>query len=154
MYPNRCAECGGAIVASLDDVLFEVRGESVPVPGIEHGLCRECGEEYFSLESAERLQREAIRLSKHARGLLSPDEIRALRRSLGLSQAAFEDLLGVGPKTVIRWEKGTVYQSATTDRLMRLIRAMPDVASLLESGELYEVATGPASETLVHRASG
>jgi HTH-type transcriptional regulator/antitoxin MqsA len=141
LYPEKCAECGGSVVVSGDDVFFEVRGESVRVPGIEHGLCEQCADEYFSLEATERLQREAIRLSKHARGLLSPEEIRAIRHALALSQVAFEDLLGVGPKTVVRWEKGTVYQSATADRLMRLTRAMPEVARALASGELYAAAS-------------
>jgi len=54
-----------------------------------------------------------------------------------MSQAAFEELLGVGPKTVIRWEKGTVFQGATADRLMRLLRTQPELARVLASGELY-----------------
>lgn len=153
MYPAKCGECGGAVTASHDDVTFEVRGESIRVPGIEHGACELCGEEYFSLESTERLQTEAIRRSKEARGLLSPEEIRALRRSLGLTQIAFEDLLGVGPKTVVRWEKGTVYQSATADRLMRLIRARGDVAGVLASGELYRDAKVHPARLSVGRSS-
>ena len=116
---------------------FSVRGETLSVPGIEHGACIACDEVYLSLDGAERLQREAIRQSKAARGLLAPDEIRSLRHSLSLSQAAFERLLGVGAKTVVRWEKGTVFQSATADRLMRLLRAIPELADTLSSGELY-----------------
>jgi len=72
-----------------------------------------------------------------ARGLLTPDEIRDLRRSLGVAQAALERLLGVGPKTVVRWEKGTVFQSATADRLMRLLIAKPELVSLLAGKALY-----------------
>ncbi len=137
MYPKKCGECGGAVRVSRDPIGFVVRGESVVVPDIEHGACAACGEEYLTLDAAETLQKEAIRRSKHARGLLSPDDIRALRRSLALSQAAFEGLLGVGPKTVVRWEKGTVFQSATADRLMRLLMVEPRLAALLHGDELY-----------------
>ncbi len=76
-------------------------------------------------------------MSRVARGLLTPDEIREIRRSFAMSQAAFEDLLGAGPKTVVRWEKGSVFQSATADRLMRLMRMQPGLSRALSSGELY-----------------
>ncbi len=38
---------------------------------------------------------------------LSGDELRALRRRVGLTQAALADRLGVSPNTVARWERGT-----------------------------------------------
>lgn len=137
MYPKRCAACGGEVVVSTCALPFEVRGETVSVPGIEHGQCAGCSEVYLSLDGADQLQKEAIRLSKAAKQLLSPAEIRDIRHSFALSQSAFEDLLGVGPKTVVRWEKGTVFQSATADRLMRLVRAIPELEHVLSSGELY-----------------
>lgn len=137
MYPKRCAECGGKVSPSTASVPFEVRGETVLVDGVEHGLCESCGEIYLSLDAAEALQSKAIGASKAAKGLLSPSEIRDLRHSLSMSQVAFEEMLGVGAKTVVRWEKGTVFQGATADRLMRLVHLIPDVASILASGELY-----------------
>jgi HTH-type transcriptional regulator/antitoxin MqsA len=146
VYPKTCGECGGRVSESCGPISFDVRGESIAVPDIEHGLCDRCGEEYLTLEASERLQQEAIRLSKHARGLLSPGEIRSLRRSLGMSQVAFEHLLGVGPKTVVRWEKGTVFQSATADRLMRLLIVKPQLAATLASGELYPRVGSPPSK--------
>lgn len=141
MYPERCAACGGRVAPSTAALPFCVRGETVEVPDIEHGTCTGCGEVYLSLDAAERLQTEAIRMSKAARGLLAPAEIRDIRRSFSMSQAAFEDLLGVGPKTVVRWEKGTVFQSATADRLMRLLRMQPGLSRALSSGELCVPAT-------------
>lgn len=144
MYPKVCSACGSVVGASTDPLAFDVRGEPVSVPGIEHGACMECGEVYLSLDAAQELQIEAIRLSKAAKGLLAPDEIRAIRHSLSLSQSAFENLLGVGSKTVVRWEKGTVFQSATADRLMRLLRLEPDLAMILKGEQLNEAYTeGP-----------
>jgi HTH-type transcriptional regulator/antitoxin MqsA len=63
--------------------------------------------------------------------LTAPQEIRDLRKRLGLTQHAFEKLLGVGPKTVLRWEKGTVFQNRSTDSLLRVIDAVPDSAQFL-----------------------
>ena len=132
-FPETCGECGSAVSPSTDPISVELRGQTVAVPNLEHSVCQRCGEVYLDLRGIQRLQSEAVRLSKQARGLLTPDEIRELRRSLGLSQASFEQLLGTGPKTVVRWEKGTVFQSATADRLMRLVRAKPELVSLLRN---------------------
>lgn len=137
MYPANCAACGGRVELSRAPIRMEVRGEAVCVEGVEHGLCTACGESYLSLDATARLQAEAARQARAAKALLTPQEIRDIRHSLGLSQAAFERLLGVGAKTVVRWEKGTVFQSATADRLMRLIRYSPELADVLASGSLY-----------------
>jgi len=150
MHPTKCAECGSAVEVSSAPVPFDVRGETVLVSGIEHGLCSGCGEVYLSIDAAEKLQAAAISKSKAAKQLLSPQEIRDLRHSLALSQAAFEDLLGIGAKSVVRWEKGTVFQSATADRLMRLIRLMPELSGVLSSGELYASRPGCGPLALNH----
>jgi len=147
LHPKKCAQCGGAVQTSYGAIPFEVRGEIVQVAGIDHGECSSCGEVYLAIDGAERLQAEAIRASKAARQLLSPEEIKDLRHSLSLSQVAFEKLLGVGAKTVVRWEKGTVFQSATADRLMRLLRAMPELTTVLSSGELYPRHSHPNMPT-------
>jgi HTH-type transcriptional regulator/antitoxin MqsA len=132
IYPESCGECGGKVSASRDTISIEIRGEEITVPDMDHGVCCTCGEVYLDLPSVQRLQEEAVRRAKQAKGLLTSEEIRDLRRSLGLSQTGFERLLGTGPKTVVRWEKGTVFQSATADRLMRLLRARPELAELLD----------------------
>ena len=111
-----------------------------------HGLCSGCGETYLGIDEMERLQKAAVDQARQAQGLLQPDEIRSLRAELGnISQARLEHLLGVGAKTVVRWEKGTVFQSATADRLMRLLGAMPELADVLEGGELYRDVRVPLS---------
>ncbi len=153
MYPKKCAECGGDVRVSSSPIPFEIRGETIEVSGLEHGLCSQCGEVYLSLDATETLQREAVRILKQSKGLLSPDEIKELRRSLGLSQAGFEELLGVGPKTVVRWEKGTVFQGATADRLMRLLRVMPSLAGILAGESLYKPAATCAPKPIRQQLS-
>ncbi len=55
----------------------------------------------------------------------SPDEIRAIRDSLGLSQAGFADFLGAGLNTVRSWELGRREPSALARRLLGAIRDDP-----------------------------
>ena len=55
----------------------------------------------------------------------SPDEIRAIRDSLGLSQAGFADFLGTGLTTVRSWELGQREPSSLARRLLGAIRDDP-----------------------------
>lgn len=87
--------------------------------------CSACYETHYTHEQALASSRaRAGELRKHA-GLLTPDEIRAFRESHGLTQQQLEKLLGTGPKTVVRWERGTVCQSRAADQLLRLLTARP-----------------------------
>lgn len=58
-------------------------------------------------------------------GLLTPQEIRAGRKKLGLKQSEFQALLGLGGNTLSRWEKGHYFQSRAMDLLMRLMFECP-----------------------------
>jgi DNA-binding transcriptional regulator YiaG len=55
----------------------------------------------------------------------SPDEIRAIRSSLGLSQAGFADFPGAGLNTVRSWELGRREPSSLARRLLGAIRDDP-----------------------------
>jgi HTH-type transcriptional regulator/antitoxin MqsA len=133
VYPNKCGECGGPVEQSVEAISVDLRGETISVEGVEHGRCTQCGEAYLDLDATEHLQQDAVRQLRESRGLLTPPQIRSLRDSLELSQAGLEKLLGTGPKTVVRWEKGTVFQSVTADKLMRLLIAKPELATLVSS---------------------
>jgi len=74
---------------------------------------------------AKRLHQDAIALYRRKHGLLSADEIRAIREHLGLTQASLSRLLRLGANTVSRWESGRNVQTAAMDILLRLIRDLP-----------------------------
>lgn len=52
---------------------------------------------------------------------MSPDQIRALRRRLGLNCANFGALIGVSGRTVEDWEQGRRTPSGPAIMLMRLM---------------------------------
>jgi len=93
--------------------------------------CPGCDEEFYLPGQMDATLRRASEAIRKAEGLLPPSAIRAIRARLGLSQQAFEQLLGVGPKTVVRWEKGTVFQNRATDSLLRIVAEFPDVVRFL-----------------------
>jgi HTH-type transcriptional regulator/antitoxin MqsA len=72
-----------------------------------------------------------IEIFRRRYGLLSGDEIRAIREHLGLNQADLAQLLRLGANTVSRWESGRYVQTAAMDILLRLIRDVPGNVSYL-----------------------
>lgn len=111
------------------------RGETFEVKGIERYACDACGDDMMSGDMADRLARELAAAYAHAHGLLSPTEIREVRKSLSLRQSDFERMLGVSSPTCSRWETGSAQQSRTADRLMRVIRDVAGAAGYLMSRE-------------------
>ncbi len=90
--------------------------------------CSSCKEEFLPKESLERVQ-----LEKHKKlGILSNDQLKALRKKLGYSQEEMADLLGVGKKSYLRWENGLYLQNKAMDRYIRLIAENPENLRLLK----------------------
>lgn len=100
-----------------------------------------CGEEFYLPGMMDESLRRATAKVRDEDGLLAPDQVRALRERLGLTQPEFERLLGVGKNTCARWEAGTTPQSAGTDSLLRLIDANPENARLLARWHKVELGT-------------
>jgi HTH-type transcriptional regulator / antitoxin MqsA len=83
--------------------------------------CPECGERFSTHDqrlATSRNRAAALRTHEH---LLTPAQIRGIRARYELSQAGLEELLGVGAKTVVRWERGSVRQSRAVDVLLRIL---------------------------------
>jgi putative zinc finger/helix-turn-helix YgiT family protein len=102
-----------------------VYGEEITVPSASHLSCPKCGETVLRFEDARRLGRDAIAIYRKKHGLLSADEIRAIRGRFGLTQGDLARLLRLGANTISRWESGKNVQTAAMDMLLRLIRDLP-----------------------------
>jgi HTH-type transcriptional regulator/antitoxin MqsA len=156
--PWECPVCGRGTVSVIDGpVRVDFRDASYVVL-LRHEECSVCGEQFFSPAEVDQLQLLAAGEARRERGLLAPDEIRTLRRDLGLSQERLERLLGLGPKTIVRWEKGTVFQSVAADRLLRSLRFFPELLELLaedgtQRGGKARTAAGAPSRPISGTAS-
>lgn len=126
-----CVECGGIMRKSKDAVEYHVRGELLMINGVPHYVCDGCGEIEIDLEAAENLSDMAHELYRKRHGLLSPHEIRAIRKSFGTTQQEFERIINSGKTTVSRWENGSVMQPSVADTLLRVIRDFPEVFNSL-----------------------
>jgi HTH-type transcriptional regulator/antitoxin MqsA len=110
---------------------YDSEGESVIVHTQDVPIedCETCGES-FSGPRAARIRHEAI---GQAIGLLTPAEILALRERLGQTPEQFARLLGVPVDRLMQWEEGTLWQSRTADRLLRLLSRREENVHDLES---------------------
>lgn len=117
---------------------FPIHGTTVSVHE-ELYQCGVCGEEEYSFEQAVAAERRAGELYREQNGFLQPDEVAAMRRRWGITQAQLENALGVGRKTVARWEAGRVLQSRALDNLLRAIDRFPDVLGFLADRQGVQV---------------
>lgn len=125
---SNCPVCGqSAVVTTNAPLTVEFRDSSYAVTGFTYDVCTECSEEFFVPGQVDAIQSAAVAMAREAQGLLTPEQIRQLRTDLSLRQNDLEDILGVGPKSVTRWEKGTVFQSAVADRFMRKLWQHPEI---------------------------
>jgi putative zinc finger/helix-turn-helix YgiT family protein len=84
-------------------------------------------------QDAKRLGEDAIAVYRKKHGLLSADEIRAIRDRFGLTQADLTRLLHLGANTISRWESGRNVQTEAMDILLRMIRDLPQSLEYLRA---------------------
>jgi putative zinc finger/helix-turn-helix YgiT family protein len=102
-----------------------INGEEITVPSASYLKCSKCGEIVLRFQDFKRLHEDAVEMYRRKHGLLSADEIRAIRERFNLNQADLARLLRLGANTVSRWESGRNVQTAAMDILLRLIRDLP-----------------------------
>src|SRR4051812_40729041 len=124
---QRCPECGHSPLReeTITD-RFEYRADeeepiSIEVAGVPVEVCPNCGERYFG-PAAVRVQHAAV---CRALGLLTPEEIQAIRERFGPTQAEFARLTGIGEATISRWERGRMLPNRAMDRYLRLLAQNP-----------------------------
>lgn len=84
--------------------------------------CDSCEEMLIPNALGERIERQRY---LHE-GLLPPDEIKAIREKLSISQVEMAQFMGVGDKTYARWETGASMQNKSTDTLIRIASEHPE----------------------------
>ena len=66
---------------------------------------------------------------------LSPEEIKEIRKSLGLSQAEAGKLLGGGPRAFAKYENGSVKPSAALIKMLKFLKIKPQELLTISSGK-------------------
>ena len=120
-----CPLCDNAEITTSwnPDVFNYGSGESMVklIVDVPVRRCEGCDFEYLD-DEAERLKHGAV--CRHL-GVLSPDEIRHLRKGFGMTRAKFAQVTGIGEASLNRWENGLTIQTHAYDRYLRLLAAHP-----------------------------
>ena len=120
-----CAICGeGHVTAQTRAVDTEYKGTKALLP-MHYQLCDTCTSDYAGMAESKLNKRIVMAFRKQVEGLLTGDEITALRKQYQLTQAQAAKLFGGGPVAFSKYENDDVAQSEAMDTLLRLIRRSP-----------------------------
>src|SRR5690554_914430 len=89
--------CGGHYERVEDETTVRISGMSATVPRTFF-RCDRCGDQQFTVEQREAVEKAAIASIRSAYGLLAPREIKALRERLGLTTTQLGELVYGVPK--------------------------------------------------------
>jgi HTH-type transcriptional regulator/antitoxin MqsA len=105
--------------------VFQHNGGEIVVSGLEGYQCPACGADPVFEDQIRRNHSRIADAKRSADGLLTGAEIRALREHLQLTQKEAAEIFGGGANAFSKYERGDVAQSASMDRLLRLVGRLP-----------------------------
>jgi len=123
-----------------------VRGKPIEVMAIYY-KCSECGNEYLNTMDDNHPLESAYHKYREINNMLQPEEIKELRRSIGLTQEELSNLLGWGKATLSRYENGALQDKAHDNQLkmlkdskcvIHLIRANPSALPSWKRSSIIE----------------
>ncbi len=129
---NLCPICeAGELHEHIEPIEVEYRGHTALLDS-RYSVCDACGSEQASAAQTRQNKRATIAFRKTVDGLLTGAQIRALRESLGLTQAQAARIFGGGPVAFSKYEHDDVAQSDAMDKLLRVANAVPEALAHLE----------------------
>ena len=116
-----CADCGSSNVETYeDDYTFAYGIGESRVKLTARIPIRKCSDCDFSFRDcvADDICHEAVCLHL---GVMTPKQIKSLRKSYGLTQADFSKITKLGEATLSRWERGVVIHNEAYDNYLYLL---------------------------------
>ncbi len=134
-----CPICGeGHVTASMQMVEYEYKGRKADLPS-HYKQCDTCTSDFAGMAESKLNKRVVMAFRKQVDGLLTGDEITAIRQQYQLTQAQAAKLFGGGPVAFSKYENDDVAQSEAMDTLLRLVRrSSPAFWALVEEKGLQD----------------
>jgi putative zinc finger/helix-turn-helix YgiT family protein len=131
-----CDFCGdGSLVLTHGSLSQKYNGDVIEIPDVEFLQCEICGEKKFLPNQEKEKERKTAIGYRKIHNLLTPSEIREIRKSLSLKQNELASLIGCGKASLSRWESGHQIQSRMVDNFLKLLRDNPDTMCRLKNGQ-------------------
>ena len=137
-----CPKTGAPLHRGVRPMTLTYKGESITfeMPG---WYCDECEESIHTGKDMKVSDRRLNRLKARSEGLLAPEEIRRIRKKLGLSQEAAGLLIGGGPRAFQKYESGDLLPSRAISSALVLLDHDPEALAVLKRRQ--EAHQAPAS---------
>lgn len=121
---------GKPMVRGVRPMTFRYKGETVTVemPG---WYCEDSDESLHVGKDMEVSDRALQIMKIRADGLLPPEEIRRIRKRLGLTQRDAGEVIGGGPNAFQKYESGEVLVSRAVSNFLRVLERHPEEVSAL-----------------------
>lgn len=123
---------------SKTELTISINGAAHVLHDLECETCPACGEVTFTHAQSLEIDKRRIALEFGAKPLLTPEQLKILRRFLGLKLDEICDLLHIGRNSYGRWERGEVAITPSMNLLVHnLIEKVPDAAvNVLETARI------------------
>lgn len=135
-----CPLCGeGHLTPRSEETVSEYAGQSGTVT-LRFAECDACGSEITGEADSRANKRAVLRFRKQVDGLLTGEEIRAIREKYSLTQTIAAKLFGGGPVAFSKYENDDVSHSESMDALLRLMRRSEEAFwELVEEKQVAEL---------------
>ena len=118
---HTCPICGDGQFEPLTEVVvLPYKDQEIRVAS-RMSLCNACGSEFVNAEDSRVNKRSVLAARKCFDGLLSGEEIYAIRKKYELNQKVAAQLFGGGPVAFSKYENDDVAHAESMDKLLRLV---------------------------------
>jgi len=122
MTETKCGACGmGRLRAEVLPEYSETIG-GLPVViknAVIREYCNECGDETFEMPDSQNLYKAIAMVRSLIPVQLSGEEVRFIRKALGMNGRQFAAAMDVSPEMISRWENGCPGTGSVTEKLLR-----------------------------------
>ena len=120
-----CPETGKPMVRGTQPLEISYKGQSTTadMPG---WYCHESGESIYTAEDMKVSDAALKELRLQVENLLKPQDVKRIRKKIGITQREAGTLLGGGPNAFQKYEQDTVTVSKPMSNLLRVLERHPE----------------------------
>lgn len=143
-----CTNCFNAdYQTATTELTVTVNGEPHLLRDLACETCPECGEVTFTHEQSLEIDKQRVALEFGLKPLLTPEQLKTVRRVLNMKLEEICDLLQIGRNTYGRWERGEVAITPSMNLLVHnFIEKFPDArVNLIPSERIAAISKANSS---------
>ena len=144
-----CPKTGAPMHRDVRPLTLTYKGKSMmfKMPG---WYCDSSKESIHTGEDMKVSDRMLNRLKARAENLLEPDEIKRIRKKLGLSQVTAGQMIGGGPRAFQKYESGDLLTSRAISNALVLLDHNPKALAILRSSNARRHRSHKANPASTH----